>query len=408
MFETYDFDYLMDEMLSEVSEDFDTREGSVIYDALAPAAAQLAQIYASLDMVLNEAFADTASYYYLIKRAAERNLFPHEETQATCKMAVTPADTPVSIGDRFSLNDFGYEVTGAIDRDAGTYELACETAGTAANQQIGELLPVETENELNDMERAEITEILAPGRDEEDVESFRERYFESFDNEAYGGNKADYVRKVREIDGVGGCKVYRRWNGGFRPAALIPPDAAASWVESLSEEDVGKAAYEWVRSVYAAAKGGLLTTGGTVEVVIVNSEYARPSQGLIDAAQEALDPEQNAGEGDGIAPVGHVVKVSGVSDFLISVDVSGIEYLSGYSFSNMKGIIEGVIDAYFLELRKAWDESEGIIVRARQIESRLLAFANSISDISGILLNGQPENVVLGANEIPVRGDVIG
>ena len=82
MFENYDFDTVLEDMLAEVSDDFDKREGSVIYDALAPAAARISELYEGLDMVVNELYADTASYYYLIKRAAERGLLPHEETSA--------------------------------------------------------------------------------------------------------------------------------------------------------------------------------------------------------------------------------------------------------------------------------------------------------------------------------------
>ena len=45
MFEGYTFEYLMESMLSRVPDSLDKREGSIIYDALAPAAAELAQMY---------------------------------------------------------------------------------------------------------------------------------------------------------------------------------------------------------------------------------------------------------------------------------------------------------------------------------------------------------------------------
>lgn len=38
MFEENDFDTLMERMLENVSDELDKREGSVIYDAIAPAA----------------------------------------------------------------------------------------------------------------------------------------------------------------------------------------------------------------------------------------------------------------------------------------------------------------------------------------------------------------------------------
>ena len=61
MFEQYDFDTILDRMMSNVSDTLDKREGSVIYDALAPAALEIANYYSALDMVMTEVFADTAS-----------------------------------------------------------------------------------------------------------------------------------------------------------------------------------------------------------------------------------------------------------------------------------------------------------------------------------------------------------
>lgn len=160
MFENKDFDSIMEEMLSQVSDKLDKREGSVIYDAIAPMAMELAQAYIDMDMIVNEVYADTASYYYLIKRAAENGIYPKEETNAICKMVVKPSDTDISIGDRFNLGDLNYEVTSVMDKATGEYQVTCETAGIVGNQQLGTLLTIETKNDLNDMESAELTEVL--------------------------------------------------------------------------------------------------------------------------------------------------------------------------------------------------------------------------------------------------------
>ena len=129
MFEQQDFNTILDRMMSNVSDTLDKREGSVIYDALAPAALELTNFYSALDMVMNEVFADTASYHYLIKRAAERHIYPREETPAVCRMEVVPEDTKISVGDRFNLNDLNYMVTAVMDDKPGSWQLTCETAG---------------------------------------------------------------------------------------------------------------------------------------------------------------------------------------------------------------------------------------------------------------------------------------
>ena len=407
MFEEYDFDTLLDKMLSNVDDRMDKREGSVIYDAVAPAALELANFYVALDMVLDEVFAESASYYYLIKRASERGMLPKEETNAILLMRVVPAETKISVGDRFNRDELNYTVTSIIDGNAGTYQVQCETAGIVGNQQLGDLLPIETENELNNMESATLEEVLIPGEDEEDVETFRERYFASFNNEAFGGNKADYVEKVNNIDGIGGCKPIRAWSGGYNPVRMIPNTTVQAWFEQQSEETLGAEVYGWLSTIYNASINKLLTVGGTVKLIIINSEFRKPSSTLIQTVQNVIDPQDSTGEGDGTAPIGHVVNVVGVEEIPINVTLLAVEYETGYSFDTLKDAIEATIDSYLLDLRQAWASNDNLIVRTSQLEAQLLLMSG-IVDIQGILLNDQEGNVILDSDSIPIRGDVIG
>lgn len=404
MFEEFDRDFILEDMLSEVDDKYDKREGSPIWDALAPAAAQIEEFYGNLDLVLDEMFADSASYYYLIKRAAERGILPKEATQAVCRMTVSPASTPISIGDRFNLDDLNYEVIACCEEE-GAYQLLCEEPGSTANQQTGELIPIETENELNDMDSAVITEILIQGEDDEDEEELRQRYFDSFESEAFGGNRADYKEKVNEIDGVGGVKVSRRWNGDYKPSQMIPDEAVSAWMAEQSGTTLGENVYGWLKTIYDAAAGRLLTVGGTVQVEIINADYRAPSQTLIDLVQEVLDPSQSAGEGDGVAPIGHVVRVIGVREKEIGISLHGMEYKSDYSFSNRKEAIEAAIEDYFLELRQEWEKEDVLVVRINQIRRRVMEI-EGIIDMGEIVLDDAAENIILEKDMIPVRGEI--
>ena len=58
-------------MLDRVKDEFDRREGSVIYDATAPASVEFAELYILADVILKQAFATTADREFLILRAAE-------------------------------------------------------------------------------------------------------------------------------------------------------------------------------------------------------------------------------------------------------------------------------------------------------------------------------------------------
>lgn len=403
MFEGYTFNFLINKMLSNVNDNFDKREGSVIYDALAPAALELANFYIALDMVMNEVFADSASYYYLIKRAAERGLYPKEETQAIGKMVVSPEDIVISPGDRFNLDTLNYEVVGPVEGENGAYKIQCETAGTVGNQQLGTLLPIEY---IEGLETAKLTEILIPGEDEEDVESLRERYFASFTNKAFGGNKTDYINKINDIDGVGGCKVIRMWENGYNPSTMIPTDAVTSWISEQSADTVGLEVYEWLSLIHAAALQKLLTVGGTVKIIIITSEFKAPSKTLIDMVQNTIDPVDTTGEGDGFAPIGHVVNVIGVQEKIVDMTFT-LTFEDEYTFADLKPTIEETIDSYFEQLRQTWASSNNLVIRRSQIEA-LIINLDGIIDISDTKINGASENLTLDIDYIPVRGDING
>ena len=345
------FENILKSMLSNVPSSFDKREGSIIYDALAPAAAELAQLYIDLDFTLKETFADTSDREYLIMRAAERGFEPYSATFAIAKGVF---NIEVPIGSRFSIDVFNYTVTEVISDEEHSYKLMCETAGSEPNGYTGQLIPVDY---IKGLTQAEITEILIPGEDEEETESFRQRYLNSFDSQAFGGNIQDYKEKVNAIQGVGGVKVYPVWNGG-----------------------------------------------GTVKLVIISSEYKVPSSELIQEVQTAIDPVQNHGEGLGLAPIGHVVTVEGITETVINIETE-ITYDEGWSWEDIERTANDVIDSYFNELSKSWADNSNIIVRISQIETRLLDI-EGIIDIQNTKLNSQTKNITLEENSIPKRGTV--
>ncbi len=52
MFESITFESIIKRMLSKIPSDMDKREGSIIYDALAPVALELQLMYIELDNIL--------------------------------------------------------------------------------------------------------------------------------------------------------------------------------------------------------------------------------------------------------------------------------------------------------------------------------------------------------------------
>jgi len=349
MYEDVTYEDILKRMLDRVPDTMDKREGSVIYDALAPAAVELQLMYIEFDIILNETFGDTASREYLIRRAAERGITPYAASYASLKAESTPTDLDIPIGSRFSLGTLNYVITSKIQD--GQYVVQCETEGTVGNKYFGSLIPIEY---IDGLETIEITELLIPGEDEEDTEDLRERYFETFETKAYGGNKKDYIQKVTAISGVGSCKVTPVWNGG-----------------------------------------------GTVLLTILNSEYDKASSTLIATVQETIDPTQD-GSGVGVAPIGHVVTVQTVDEVTINISTS-ITFQEGYSFEGLKTAITEAVEAYLLEIRETWADEDASVVRISQIETRILNITGII-DVSNTKVNGSTSNLVLGAYEIPVLG----
>lgn len=357
MYESITFESILQRMLDRVPEGIDKREGSIIYDALAPAAVEMQLMYIELDAVLKESFADTASREYLIKRAAERGIKPTASTNAVRKGTF---DVNIPIGTRFFINDVTYAVTEKIS-DLN-FKLRCETAGVIGNVYSGQIIPVDY---IDGLTTATISDILILGEDEESTEDLRKRYFDTFESEAFGGNVADYKTKINGIQGVGGVKVYPVWNGG-----------------------------------------------GTVKVTIIGSDYKKPAHVFVTAVQTVVDPTQNAGKGYGTAPVGHIVTIDSVNERIVNISMT-ITYQSGWTWAAIKSNVEATIDAYFLDLCRGWADTQtvmndnGLVVRISQIESKILSLAGVV-DVTGTILNGASSNIILGVAEIPIRGTVNG
>lgn len=200
MFEEVTFEEIAQRMLSEVPEDMDKREGSIIWDALTPAAIEMQNMYLGFDMVLEEAFAASASWEYLVKRAAESGMMPRQAKSAILKAEF---NCEVPIGSRFSQEELNYVMIEQIGDYV--YKAECETPGRIGNTQFGDLIPIDY---IEGLETCMLTELIDPGEDEEDEEVFRERYFARVQRPSTSGNRYDYYNWAMEVPGVGAVKVF--------------------------------------------------------------------------------------------------------------------------------------------------------------------------------------------------------
>ena len=351
MYENQTYEVILGRMLqrAKVNLGVDTSEGSLVYNILSPEAWELSQCYIAMDTVLDTTFANTAPREELILRAKERGIRPYEATKAILKGEFN-IDIPLE--SRFTLDELAYVAVEKIS--TGTYKMECETSGTLGNKKFGDILADEY---IEGLEFAKLTELLIPGTDEEETEAFRTRYFDSFESQAFGGNRADYSEKIKAITGVGGVKISRA-------------------------TDANK----------------------TINTVIITSEYSKPSSTLVNIVQTAIDPTLNSGEGYGLAPIGHVVIVSSCDEVVINITCS-ITLENGYTWSEVSELVTEKVEEYLLSLRKEWERNSFLIVRIAQISSQIVS-VQGVEDVSNIEINNAASNYSCGANEIPVLGSV--
>lgn len=349
MFENMSFEGILERMLDRVPNNMDKREGSIIYDALAPAAMEIMSMYLDMENIIKETFAQTASREYLIKRAAERGIIPYSASFAYLKAESKPETLEIPIGARFSFNDLNYTVVSKISD--GEYQIQCETAGTIGNKYFGKLIPIDY---IQGLESIEITELLIPGEDDEDTESIRSRYFETFDTKAFGGNVKDYIEKTNSIAGVGATKVTPVWNGG-----------------------------------------------GTVLLTILNSEFKAASSALIEKVQNEIDPTKDR-TGVGIAPIGHAVTVRTANETAVNIKAT-IIFQEGYDPNALKQKFVDAVEEYLSEIRRTWANDFYSVVRISQIDNRILNVPG-VLDITKATINGAAENLVLDEYAVPILG----
>lgn len=355
MYENETFEGILERTLARVPSDLDVRESSFMYNAVAPISVELQNMYIALTNIFNLTFFDTSDRDGKLQRCKERgiDITQFDATYSVVTANTTPADIDIPIGSRFNFEDVNFIVIAKVSD--GVYTLQCETAGEVGNI-TGMITPIDY---VNGLTYAEIVSIDTYGEEEAGIDEINTIFYASLNSQAFGGNKADYMLKLHQIDGVGGVKIY--------------------------------SANEWIG-------------GGNVKVVIQTSAFTKPTTAFVNTVQNLVDPTYGHGKGYGIAPIGHTVAVFGVDEQIVNVS-SRITLQEGYAWEDVKPFIEAVIDEYLLELNRQWQDTSNIIVRISQIETRILEITG-VLDIADTMINGKEYNLTVDKDAIVVRGEI--
>jgi len=212
MFEGMTYEVVLEDMLSRVISDIDKREGSVIYDSLAPAAYKVAENYYYLDQFLNLIFGDTAVDTFLDRVVADHGMTRKQSTYAIRKVTTSGA---VNIGTRWGIEDLVYDITALVS--SNVYAATCETLGSIGNTYSGALENIDNVSGIT----ATLTDIMTSGEDEETDDNLRTRFYLQVRSTGTSGNACDYRNWALEVPGCGDAKVFPLWNGAGTVKVLV-------------------------------------------------------------------------------------------------------------------------------------------------------------------------------------------
>ncbi len=375
MFEEKDYLTVLAEMMDVTRTDVDKSEGSILWESLAATAYEFEIVYKALEKTIKNAFITTADREHLIRHADTYNLVPYSSTYAVVQADfICDEGVSIEIGSRFTYNQIFYTVIEKVSDVK--YNLRCEEAGTIGNRTFGQLLPVFS---LQGFRSANITALLIPGEEVEETEAFRKRVIQAIAGKSYGWNDLQYVQEVNAIAGVGDCKIIRCPRGK-----------------------------------------------GTVDVIIVDSNFSPASDELVEQAQEILRPLDIEGPpeidkcGTGLVAIGHDTLVRSATGVELKVNFQLI-FEPEYTYENVKDDVENALKEYFVELTRKWGDTNNFQdsiqknYDQRFISIQINKIANILFDIPGIhdyvqgsiYINGSNTDLDLNFDEIPILKEAV-
>lgn len=326
--------------------DVDTRPSSANYQSSSAIAYELRNIAVTILWALNQTFIKTADGEFLDIIGEQFNFTRKESSTAIVKAEII-SDDIIPIGNRFASRDIPDSIIYKVIQNIGNniYYLQAEELNPQANYYVGDIVVIDF---ISNVSKAEIKEVVFPQKDVESDEEFRERIQSNLIAEATDGNIAQYKKWLSEIDGVGKSRVTSLWNGA-----------------------------------------------NTVKCTILNEQNQQASNELIKKVQDILDPDSQ-GLGEGLAPIGAIVTVDTAEELTININVQ-VEYKSGKSSTPT---LEQELNDFFSDV--AFNRS---VVAYLQVAS-VISNNESVDFITELIINDGKTDIQLGANQIPVLGEL--
>lgn len=348
MFEQHTWENVLQRLLTRFKQPgVAKQEGSFVYDALSPAAIEIAQSYADLDRVLELGFAQTSADEYLDLRAAEYGLARKPPVAATGEVtvygdkgAVVPKGAMFATRSGTLFRSVEQSVVPADGR-AVVRVVAVET-GTGGNVLTGMIDSI-----LGDMSG------IARVTNEQPTQG-------GYDGETDGSLLERLLAKVRKPATSGNAHEYRQW-------ALEVPGIAEARVFPLRHGN------------------------GTVEVVLLDEERRAPAASLVSEVADYIEK---------MRPIGASVTVKAAEEVPIDVEVE-VVLTQDASLEAVREAIEEGMRGYLKTL--AFLDP---VVRYTRI-ANLILDTPSVVDYQGLSVNGRTSgNIDIPADGVAVVGTV--
>lgn len=346
MYESQTEQEIKQRMLDAVPSDLEKREGSFIYDAISPAAIELALAYIELDRVLQLGFAQTTYGQYLDYRAAEHGLTRKPATKATGQVTITGSEgTVVPSGSVFATGSgVRFVTTAEVTIDATgqvVADIEAEEAGASGNVPANTITVIPVA--IAGVTGVNNPEPTSGGADEESDADLLARLLEKVRTPATSGNASHYKQWALEVAGVGDAKVFPIWNGP-----------------------------------------------GTVKVVVIDSNKQPASAEIVQNVADYIEE---------VRPIGATVTVESATG--LSIDITATIVLdTGAVLADVQAAFESALTDYLADI--AFIQN---YVSYAQVGSLLLD-TPGVLDYSNLTLNGGTGNVTVGDTQVAVLGTV--
>ena len=284
---------ILNRMLNYVSLERDKREGSVIFDAVKPAAEEIANMHLELAEVEKQSKVITATGADLDEHVADMDIFRYDATKGSVIIvafshyefegSASNVTMLLNEGDEFSTINYDEILTFIVGEKVtdlsitslypNCYYAKCATAGLLPSLDGVEL---QQRTAINGLSYAKIVKNADSGTNEEEDEHLRQRYIEASSYDGFGGNRSQYLRLIEENETLRSMKNVQMYTG----------------------------------------------SGGRVVISALDGNFLPFTSEILNIFSEILDPQIYTGTGAGLVPAGHRSIVCSPTDFILNINIT--------------------------------------------------------------------------------------